>query len=130
MRMLIAAGGHTVSSTEQKRKKKKEKINRIFIIRKQNYLFGNSYSNLDFLITTKNLGGLAAMQTVSHPPHATHLLSQLVQHAGADSGGVSSQDVLLRLLHQPLIAVAVSHTHTHNTSQSHSRRMMMTTGHF
>ena len=36
---------------------------RIFSIQKQNSSFGNLYSNLDFLIviTTKNLGGLAAM---------------------------------------------------------------------
>ena len=43
------------------RKEKKGKKSRIFIIRKQNSSFGNSYSNLDFLIIMNKSGGLAAM---------------------------------------------------------------------
>ena len=45
---------------EKERKKLKEK-KRIFIIWKQNSSFGNLHSNFDFLIITKNSGGLAAM---------------------------------------------------------------------
>ena len=61
--MLIAAGGCTALSTEHGVKKKGEKKKGwIFIIRKQNQLFRNSYSNFDFLIITQNSGGLAAMQ--------------------------------------------------------------------
>ena len=62
------AGRRTVSSTEDRgkkkktnKKKKKKKSSRIFSIRKQNSSFGNSYSNLDFLIITNHSGGLAAM---------------------------------------------------------------------
>ena len=58
--MLIAAGGHTVIYGTQEEENPPKK-NCIFIIRKQNSSFGNLYYNLDFLITMKNLGGLAAM---------------------------------------------------------------------
>ena len=55
----------TQERKEERKKKKKKKKNRIvMIIRKQNTSFGNLYSNLDFLIIMKNLGGLAAMQLV------------------------------------------------------------------
>ena len=43
-------------------KKKEKQKSWIFIIRKKNQLFGNLFSNFDFLIITKNLGGLAAIQ--------------------------------------------------------------------
>ena len=46
-----------VYGTQEKREKKSQ----IFIIRKQNSSFGNSHSNLDFVIITNNSGGLAAM---------------------------------------------------------------------
>ena len=67
-RMLIVAGGRTVLSTEHRVKLCKIYffLTWIFIIRKQNQLFGNPYSNFDFLIITKNLGGLAAMVYVSN----------------------------------------------------------------
>ena len=55
-RMLIVAGGHTVPST------KHGKLD--FHYSEKNEPFGNSYCNFDFLIITKNLGGLAAMLTV------------------------------------------------------------------
>ena len=58
-RMLIAAGGRTMSSTEHREKKKKKVGFPLF--ENTNSSFGNSFSNLDFLITTKNSGGLAAM---------------------------------------------------------------------
>ena len=61
--MLIAAGGHTVPSTEhgkkERRRKKKKKLD--FHYSEKNEPFGNLYSNFDFLIITKNSGGLAAM---------------------------------------------------------------------
>ena len=62
--MLIAAGRRTVLSTEYGEQKNQKNKSQIFIIQKQNSSFGNSYSNLDFLIITKNSGGLAAMRGV------------------------------------------------------------------
>ena len=58
-RMLIAAGRHTVVYGTGGNKTNKQ--NRIFIIQNKNSSFGNLYSNVDFLIITKNSGGLAAM---------------------------------------------------------------------
>ena len=52
--MLIAAGGHTVLSMEQKTTTKTKIM--IFIIRKQNSSFGNSYYNLDFLKNYEKFG--------------------------------------------------------------------------
>ena len=46
--------------------KKEKKKSWIFIIQKQNHLFGNSYSNFDFLIITNNSGRLAAMSKQQH----------------------------------------------------------------
>ena len=60
--MLIAAGGrgHRV-------KKKEEKKELDFHYSEiKNQLFGNVYSTFDFLIITKNSGGLAAM-SLTHP---------------------------------------------------------------
>ena len=45
---------------ERKEEEKEKKLN--FIIRKTNLPFGNLYSKFDFLIMTKNSGGLAAME--------------------------------------------------------------------
>ena len=50
---------------ERKKEKKKKKKKWIFIIRKQNSSLRNLYSNSDFLIIQKNLGGLAAMTLYS-----------------------------------------------------------------
>ena len=54
--MLIAAGGHTVRNIGKKKRKKLD-----FHYAEKNEPFGNSNSNFDFLILTKNSGGLAAM---------------------------------------------------------------------
>ena len=62
--MLIAAGGHThdtVSSMEQKTTTIPKIV--IFIIRKQNSSFGNSYYNLDFLTITKKFGRVGSYET-------------------------------------------------------------------
>ena len=62
--MLIAAGGHTVVY-ETQGKIYIYFLSQIFIIREKKSSFGNLCSNVDFLIITKNSGGLAAMQTPS-----------------------------------------------------------------
>ena len=67
-RMLIAAGGHTVPSMEHR-----ENFG-FLLFGTKNEPFGNSFSNFDFLIITKNSGGLAAMHTVMETTTtATHL---------------------------------------------------------
>ena len=54
--MLIAAGRHTVVYGTGG-----GGGNRILIIQEKKSSFGNLYSNVDFLIITKNSGGLTAM---------------------------------------------------------------------
>ena len=60
--LVLSSMEHGVKKKKKKRKKKKW----IFIIRKQNQLFGNSYSNFSFQIIPKNSGRLAAMCTSRH----------------------------------------------------------------
>ena len=57
-RMLIATGRHTVVYGTRGKKRKKSWI---FIILKKKIIIGNLFSNVDFLIITKNSGGFAAM---------------------------------------------------------------------
>ena len=63
-RMLIA-GRWTYCRLRNTRGTSTPKKSQIFIIRKKKSSFGNLYSNVDFLIITKNSGGLAAMQMLS-----------------------------------------------------------------
>ena len=71
-RMLIAAGGHTVVYGTGGGGIKIKRNQSDFHYSQKNSSFGNLYSNVDFLIITKNSGGLAAMQQVE--PICTYLI--------------------------------------------------------